>query len=316
MNKTPAFKEIANTPQDPPKPRPFNTNENKSTPDIQIPHLKELESLANINPIRSARNSVRRPSTPHDRGIVPPMYDEFSPLLTPQTRMEQFAEEKFSLRDIYLDLPSCISEVLIEAGITNLLNCIQIQKKLVLTCHYLSKQIKEKDLDFQKENNQDVTNIISKKSAKSKNSNQREGIDQFLTKYIKDNYLKESTLNYEKSQELSSNLIKQAEKTFNLTNQFTKIFKFLKNGASKYTNNASIIAPQKVHDNDLHFREFYNLKDFDMIDEAEEVATHLMSELSMSQNEPIFQSLSYPDDRIFEGFYKNGMRNGHGKQIL
>jgi hypothetical protein len=48
-----------------------------------------------------------------------------------------------------MDLPQEISHVLIETGITNLLNCIQIQKQLVLTCHYISKQIKDQDRNLE-----------------------------------------------------------------------------------------------------------------------------------------------------------------------
>jgi hypothetical protein len=106
------------------------------------------------------------------------------------------------------------------------------------------------------------------------------------------------------------------DKKFNADSKFKKVFKFLKSKSTKYTNNASILTQLKAHDNDLHFREFYNLKDFDIIDEAEEIATHLMSELSQSQNEPIFQRLKYPDNRSFDGLYKNGVRNGKGVQTL
>lgn len=71
-----------------------------------------------------------------------------------------------------------------------------------------------------------------------------------------------------------------------------------------------------MHDDDLHFREYYNLKDFDIIDESEEIATHLISELNSSAKPSVFQRIEYPDGRQFEGFYRNGLRNGLGKLRL
>jgi hypothetical protein len=131
----------------------------------------------------------------------------------------------------------------------------------------------------------------SRTSKSSKNGhkiNQAGQVDQYLTNFLQENYLKESTLNFEKSSEMSGKLVTFVEQKFsNAKIELKKIFKFLKNGSNKYSNTASVIQPVRAHDNDLHFREFYNLKDFDVIDEAEEIATHLMSELSICQNPPI-----------------------------
>ena len=224
--------------------------------------------------------------------------------------------EKFTLRQIYADLPLELSEVLIEAGITNLLNCIQIQKRLVLTCHYLSKQlgdvIDEGGQISEKENDLFLPNF-----AKDQNIDSKNGLISFMREYLEKGYLNPSTLNYEKSQEIPMQLINSVETKYGSKNpNFKQIFSFLKNGPVNYTSKASYIASDLVHDNDLHFREFYNLKSFDQIDEAEEIATHIMSELSLQQNKPIVQSLVYEDGRRFKGVYFNGARNGLGTQIL
>lgn len=52
---------------------------------------------------------------------------------------ERKREKGRTLRDVYTDLPKSTQVILAEAGITNLMNCISIQKKLVLTTHYILK---------------------------------------------------------------------------------------------------------------------------------------------------------------------------------
>ena len=90
---------------------------------------------------RSARNSVRRSEVQQIDHSDTDHFSGFSPLLTPQTIPERKQDKFKTLRDIYVDLPKSTQVILTEAGITNLMNCISIQKKLVLTTHYLLKHI-------------------------------------------------------------------------------------------------------------------------------------------------------------------------------
>ena len=113
-------------------------------------------------------------------------------------------------------------------------------------------------------------------------------VEDSINSFLRENYLKNSNLNFEKNQDLPQKLVESLSIQLGPQPRFQEMFAFLKNGLSKVEYHASVTSGHRVHDGDLHFREFYNLKDFDIIDESEEIATHLISELNGGSNSSVF----------------------------
>lgn len=181
-----------------------------------------------------------------------------------------------TLRDIYLDLPKSISKILVEAGITSLLNCIETQKKMILASHYLTSKLSF-DLNQQESLNH-PQNVAYDKLIGS--------INELFTQ----EYLKNEILHSEKNHKLFNKVVSSVENfdsnDRDMNKKLKTIAKFLKKGSksgSSMVGNSKLINDTLSPSNDMNnFKDYYNLGDVDIIDEAEDIATHLMNEVIMT----------------------------------
>lgn len=187
---------------------------------------------------------------------------------------QQAQTNSLTLRDIYLDLPKNISKILVEAGITSLLNCIETQKKMVLSAHYLTSKLS--------------STVLVSQPSNSQNSQDYENLIDQICDIFKNKYLKEEILHNEKNTKLFSEVIECVNnfepKLENFQENLKNIVKFLKTGSkgsSNHLNNSmrSVLDTLSPSDDMNNFKDYYKLGDVDIIDEAEDIATHLMNEV-------------------------------------
>jgi hypothetical protein len=200
---------------------------------------------------------------------------EDSQTTTPMTTERLTVPTMNTLRDIYLEIPSSISKYLMEAGITSFLNCIEIQKQLVLTCHYILHKI-DSIFDEGRETISEETNKVHQK----------------IVEILKNDYLKKETINFEENQEITGKILRGVERVFEKdSSSFLKmkpIFKFLNDKgnvgmvesmSARLLGGESTARTRADVDNEK-FRKYYNLGGFNIINEAEDIATHLMNEVN------------------------------------
>lgn len=181
-----------------------------------------------------------------------------------------------SLRDIYLDLPPNLSKILVEAGITSLLNCIETQKKLILSAHYITSKISN--------------NVFNKELPENtKNPDFIKLMNQLCDIYSHE-YLKSELIHAENNSKLFIRVVNSLEsfetENTDIENEINDILKFMKKEV-KGSKNRGISQSAKLGCDTLspsddmdNFQEYYKLRDVDIIDEAEDIATHLMNEVS------------------------------------
>jgi len=179
-----------------------------------------------------------------------------------------------SLRDIYLEIPASISKYLMEAGITSFLNCIEIQKKLILTCHYILHRV---DSIFD-EGRETISDETSK-------------VHEAIIEILKNEYLKKETMNFESNDDLCEKVVKVVDELFGKEEkeykQLHPILKFLKGKTNSGQNGChqplsgrlSMLNTGREDGENDKFRKYYNLGPHDIINEAEDIATHLMNEV-------------------------------------
>lgn len=189
-------------------------------------------------------------------------------IIQESTLQSQCPEQKpVSLRELYLQIPKEISKYLVEAGITSLLNCIETQKKMILGIHYTCKKLCQ---NF----NPEGPEVINTYNA--------------IKELIAGEYLKQEIKNFENNSLLYEKFIKKIEyvyqdvKNSSTLKKINKILKFLKGGMVNFneprTSKIEDSFKSRDEENDI-FRSFYGLKEHDIIDEAEDIATHLMNEV-------------------------------------
>lgn len=179
-----------------------------------------------------------------------------------------------TLRDIYLDLPKNISKILVEAGITSLLNCIETQKRMVLSAHYITSRLSSTILNNPNANN-------------AENKLEFDLLVGQLCDIFTNGYLKNEILHSEENLKLYTQVTDCLDNFEPKENEFEKklkeITKFMKKGSQLGTsmncsskNITDALTPSQDMDG---FKEYYRLGDADIIDEAEDIATHLMNEV-------------------------------------
>ena len=187
------------------------------------------------------------------------------------SRVSELSRQHNTLRDIYLDIPDEVSHVLMETGITSLLNCIEIQKKLILTTHYLVSQSTK------------IFGMEADQTVLLKNA---------IAMFLRDDYLQNEIKNFERNENLFDSLLKKIELLFNDDKadkkRLTPVMRFLKQGrqhGASFMNRvsnaagASSAGKRRSDEQNELFRRYYHLKEHDIIDEAEDIATHLMNEV-------------------------------------
>lgn len=182
----------------------------------------------------------------------------------------QSPQQKYTtLRDLYLEIPTEISKYLVEAGVTSLLNCIEIQKRMVLGIHYACSKLCQ---NFDPQGNE-IKNTYNA-----------------IKEVLAEDYLKNEIKNFEKNNTLYEKLIKKIEFVYEdvddaiINDKIGGILKFLKGGNSCFSEPRTSKMEENFksmdEENDI-FRSYYGLKEHDIIDEAEEIATHLMNEVGL-----------------------------------